>query len=64
MLNSTLTNNVDDTNVDEIEEEFKGSNLAGLRRAPKETFVEILPDLWSLEELQWISQAILVFCLG
>lgn len=33
-----------DTNIEQVNEQFKGSNFSSLRCPPKQTLVEVLPD--------------------
>ena len=64
IFRSFLTDDIDDTNIDQINEELKRLHLAMLARPPQQTLVKVLPDLRPIEELQRIRAAILVLLRG
>jgi hypothetical protein len=64
MLCRLLANDVDYTNVDQIDEELERRHFARLARPPQQALVEVLSDLRPAEELERVGRAVAVLLLG
>lgn len=60
MLNSSFTNDIDDSNVDQVNEELKGGHFTSLCGSPQKTLVEILPHNRPVEESKRLYRTVSV----
>lgn len=55
MLRRRVAIDSNDSNIEQVNKQFKAPHLFARACSPQDAFVEILPDNWHLEQLQWFG---------
>lgn len=58
VLDSSFTNDIDDSDIDQINEELKGGDFTGLCGSPQQALVEILPHNRPVEESERLYRTV------